>query len=104
MQYNHLDFWATTSNKHFTLKTNPLRRDDLKDFIKCYNPENRYQRKETWSENNPGGRWKKYTYEEILDLDISHEFRPPIKTPLFIYLTTRGLMRYIEVTSGFEPL
>jgi len=29
------------TNKHFTLKTNPLKYEDLKDFIKCYNPENR---------------------------------------------------------------
>jgi type I restriction enzyme M protein len=34
------------TNKHFTLKTNPLKFDDLQDFIKCYNPENRHQREE----------------------------------------------------------
>lgn len=26
------------TNKHFTLKTNPLKYEDLEDFIKCYNP------------------------------------------------------------------
>lgn len=25
--------------------------------------------KETWSKQNPEGRWRKYTYEEILDRD-----------------------------------
>ena len=39
---------------------------DLKDFIDCYNPQNRHKRKETWSESNPEGRWRKFTYEEIL--------------------------------------
>jgi type I restriction enzyme M protein len=43
--------------------------EDLKDFIKCYNPENRYARKETWSKDNPNGRWRKFTYEEIVSRD-----------------------------------
>ena len=29
------------TNLHFTLKTNPLKRADLDDFVACYNPENR---------------------------------------------------------------
>ncbi|MCK4678966.1 MAG: N-6 DNA methylase, partial [Bacteroidales bacterium] len=62
-------FYDLRINKHFTLKTNPLKYEDLKDFIDCYNPENRHQRKETWSEDNPDGRWRKYTYEEILARD-----------------------------------
>ena len=43
--------------------------EDLSDFIKCYNPSNRNERKETWSESNPEGRWRKFTYEEILERD-----------------------------------
>jgi Type III restriction enzyme, res subunit len=35
------------TNKHFTLKTNPLQYDDLGDFITCYHPENRFDRHET---------------------------------------------------------
>ena len=35
------------TNEHFTLKTNPLKRADLDDFVACYNPENRHKRKET---------------------------------------------------------
>jgi type I restriction enzyme M protein len=54
------------TNIHFTLKKNPLTFDDLQDFIKCYNPNNRHKRKETWSEENPEGRFRKYTYEEII--------------------------------------
>jgi len=57
------------TNVHFTLKKNPLKFEDLKDFIKCYNPENRHARKETWSENNPDGRWRRFTYEEIIARD-----------------------------------
>ncbi|MGE0772343.1 MAG: type I restriction endonuclease subunit M [Cyclobacteriaceae bacterium] len=43
--------------------------DDLQDFIKCYNPKNRNKRKETWSDKNPDGRWRKFTYEEIIARD-----------------------------------
>ena len=43
--------------------------DDLKDFIRCYNPENRHDRKETWSEDNPEGRWRKYSIDEIMSRD-----------------------------------
>ena len=35
------------TNEHFTLKTNPLKRADLDDFVSCYNAENRHERKET---------------------------------------------------------
>ena len=44
------------TNMHFTQKTNPLRRADLDDFVKCFKPENRHTRKPTWSEKNPDGR------------------------------------------------
>jgi type I restriction enzyme M protein len=53
------------TNKDFTLKTNPLAKADLQEFIDCYNPENRNtpalaggarERKATWSEQNPEGR------------------------------------------------
>lgn len=57
------------TNKHFTLKKNPMSDADLEDFITCYNPENRYQRKETWSGENPEGRWRKFTYDNILKRD-----------------------------------
>ncbi len=57
------------TNKHFTLKETSLKEEDLDDFVKCYNPENRHKRKETWSEKNPSGRWRSYSYEEILKRD-----------------------------------
>ena len=57
------------TNMHFTLKKNPMTDKDLEDFVKCYNPENRHQRKETWSEENPDGRWRKYDVKDILARD-----------------------------------
>ena len=35
------------TNKHFTLKENALKRSDLDDFVACYNPKNRHERKES---------------------------------------------------------
>ena len=57
------------TNKHFTLKTDPLKREDLDEFVKCYNPANRHQRKATWSEKSPEGRWREYTYDELMARD-----------------------------------
>lgn len=55
------DVWIydLRTNRHFTMKQNPLKYDHLEDFVRCYNPDNRFQREET-------ERFKKYTYEEIL--------------------------------------
>ncbi len=65
------------TNKDFTLKTNPLKRSDLDEFVTCYNPENRHNRKPTWSEKMKGasstqigsdaGRWRAFDYEEIIN-------------------------------------
>jgi len=57
------------TNVHHTLKKNTMKLEDLKDFIKCYNPSNRNDRKETWSEETPDGRWRKYSYDEIIARD-----------------------------------
>ncbi|MDF8264882.1 class I SAM-dependent DNA methyltransferase [Luteipulveratus flavus] len=50
------------TNKHFTLKQNPLRRADLDDFVTAYAPGNREARAES-------ERWKSFTYEEIVARD-----------------------------------
>ena len=42
---------------------------ELKDFITLYNPKNRNKRKETWSDSHPEGRWRKFSYEDILARD-----------------------------------
>jgi type I restriction enzyme M protein len=62
-------FYDLRTNKHFTLKTRRLVRSDLDEFVECYRPGNRRKRKATWSESNPEGRFRPYTYEEILARD-----------------------------------
>jgi type I restriction enzyme M protein len=64
------------TNKHFTLKTNPLRRGDLDEFVRLYNPANRHDRKATWSAEadekagtGPDGRWRVYGYDELVARD-----------------------------------
>jgi len=58
------------TNIHHTLKKKPLRFEDLQDFITCYHPLNRHARKETWGEQtNPEGRWRKFSYEQIVARD-----------------------------------
>jgi type I restriction enzyme M protein len=57
------------TNVHHTLKKNPLKLEDLADFIKCYNPKNRHKRKELVSETTPEGRFRKFTYDEIIARD-----------------------------------
>lgn len=63
-------YYDYRTNVHHTLKKHPMRPDDLQDFIQCYNPENRHDRKPTWDEEtNPDGRWRKFTYEELIARD-----------------------------------
>jgi len=57
------------TNINFTLKTNPLKREDLDEFVECYYPSNRHERVETWSENNPESRWRVFTYDELMSRD-----------------------------------
>jgi type I restriction enzyme M protein len=76
------------TNKHFTLKTNPLKRADLDEFVRLYNPGNRHDRQPTWSaeanpspqpspsggegevgDRGPAGRWRVYDYEELIARD-----------------------------------
>ncbi len=58
------------TNIHHTLKKNPLKLEDLRDFINLYNSENINKRVETYnSEANPEGRWRKFTYDEIIARD-----------------------------------
>lgn len=58
------DLWIydLRTNQHFTLKTNPLKRADLDDFVSCYQPGKITKRKET-------ERFKKFTYDEIISRD-----------------------------------
>ena len=63
-------YYDYRTNVHHTLKKNPLRMADLRDFIECYNPANRHKRQETFhAETNPDGRWRRFGYEEIINRD-----------------------------------
>ena len=57
------------TNKHFTLKTNPLRRADLDEFVALYKASNRHGRQATWGIENPDGRWRAYSYDELIARD-----------------------------------
>jgi len=57
------------TNQNFTLKQNPLVRTDLDEFVACYNPANRHQRTPIWTDDHPAGRWRAYTYEELVARD-----------------------------------
>ncbi len=57
------------TNMHFTLKEDPLKRSDLDDFVACYHPENRHERKDT-------ERFRAFGHDELIkrdkaNLDIS---------------------------------
>ncbi len=64
------------TNMHVTLKTNPLKRSNLDDFVECYRPGERHKRKPTFhADKAPDGRWRCFTYAELekrdkLNLDI----------------------------------
>jgi type I restriction enzyme M protein len=47
---------------HLTLKTNPLTKSHLEDFVECYKPENRSERQES-------ERFRAFDYEELVGRD-----------------------------------
>src|SRR5438067_5065222 len=62
--------WRSVSPKRqrCSADQNPLKRSDLDDFVACYNPKNRHERKES-------DRFKSFAYEDLtkrdkLNLDI----------------------------------
>jgi type I restriction enzyme M protein len=62
-------YYDYRTNVHHTLKQNPITRPDLDEFVECFNPANRYERQPTWSEENPDGRWRSYSYDELMARD-----------------------------------
>jgi type I restriction enzyme M protein len=51
------------TNRHFTLKKNPLRRDDLDDFVSSYRPD------EARGERVESERWRPFAYDELVARD-----------------------------------
>jgi type I restriction enzyme M protein len=68
---NTKDIWIydMRNNMRSFGKRNPLTKADFEDFIKEYKRDHMEDREETWSEENPNGRWRKYSYEEIIQRD-----------------------------------
>jgi type I restriction enzyme M protein len=111
-------YYDYRTNVHHTLKKSPLTFDDLKEFVELYNPENRHNRKETWSEDNPAGRWRKYSYEEItnrdktsMDIfwikddsltDLDNLPDPDILANEIVENIEAGLESFREIVSGLE--
>lgn len=62
-------FYDYRTNVHHTPKKNPLTFEHLRGFIDCYKGSNLNKRKETWSESDPEGRWRKYSYADIVARD-----------------------------------
>jgi len=50
------------TNQHFTLKEKQMKREDLDDFVKCYNVKNRLDRKET-------ERFKAFSFDDLIKRD-----------------------------------
>ena len=55
-------FYDLRTNQRFTLKTRPLKLDDLRDFVACYRPRNRHERVET-------ERFRFYRYADLVARD-----------------------------------
>jgi type I restriction enzyme M protein len=62
-------FYDYRTNVHHTLKKKPMTTANLSEFLELYSPNNRNKRVETWSEENTDGRWKKFSYKEIIARD-----------------------------------
>jgi type I restriction enzyme M protein len=57
------------TNQDFSLKQNPLTREHLDEFVECFKPENRHVRTPTWTAENPQGRWRAFTCDELMARD-----------------------------------
>ena len=65
------DIWVydyRTGVKH-TMATKPMTRADLDDFVNCYCSGHLEDRKETYSEENPNGRWRRFSEEDVYSRD-----------------------------------
>lgn len=62
-------FYDYRTNIHHTLKQNPLTRADLDEFVACFNAPNRQERLATWDEAKGEGRWRAYTYDDVMARD-----------------------------------
>ena len=112
-------YYDYRTNIHHTLKKKPMRFEHLSDFIECYNPRNRHERKATWDEKEaPEGRWRSYSYDELtardktsLDIfwlkdksltDLDNLPEPDELAAEIIENLEAGLSSFREVLAGLE--
>lgn len=41
----------------------------MREFINLYKADARHKRRQIWSEKKPDGRWRKYSYKELIARD-----------------------------------
>ena len=66
------DIWVydyRTGIKH-TMATKPMTREHLNEFVECFCSGHLEDRTPTYSEENPNGRWRKFTQEEVYARDL----------------------------------
>lgn len=66
------DIWVydyRTGIKH-TMATKPMTRENLDDFVECYCSGHMQDRVATYAEENPNGRWRKYSEEEVYSREL----------------------------------
>ena len=66
------DIWVydyRTGIKH-TMATKPMTREHLNEFVECFCSGHLEDRTQTYSEENPNGRWRKFSKEEVYSRDL----------------------------------
>ena len=66
------DIWVydyRTGVKH-TMATKPMTRANLDDFVACYCSGHMHDRVPTYSADEPNGRWRKFTKDEVYSRDL----------------------------------
>ena len=69
--YGLLTAWGFVLGFHFMVSARESgnTRPDLDEFVECFNPANRHERRPNWSEETPDGRWRDYGYDELMARD-----------------------------------
>ena len=92
------DIWVydyRTGIKH-TMATKPMTREHLDDFVNCYCSGHVEDRVQTYSEDNPNGRWRKFTADEVYSRDqLKLDFK-------WIDLTERDDRSITEILSEMQ--
>lgn len=65
------DIWVYDyrTGVHHTMVQKPMTRSHLDEFVECYCPGHMKDRKQTYSEETPNGRWRRYSEDEVKSRD-----------------------------------